>query len=141
MFYRLILLIMVLTRPAVVLADPDRYAQVIAGQKQFRVAIADTPQARQKGLMGREHLASDEGLLIVMPHVQPIPIWMKNVLIELDVVWLSEDKQVQQVSTLSLCRQQSCPIYNIGVPSRYVLEVAAGQFPLKPGAQIEIIGY
>ena len=110
-----------------------------AADRVFRLQIADRPESQRRGLMWRERLPPDQGLLMVMPKAMEIGVWMKNMHFALDVVWLSVSWQVLDVKTLMPCRTTRCPVYTPRVKARYLLEVGAGQFPLKVGQKVEII--
>jgi uncharacterized protein len=55
------------------------------GQANVRAEVADDDQERSTGLMFREALAPDSGMLFVMPTIGPASFWMKNTLIPLSV--------------------------------------------------------
>lgn len=57
------------------------------GQTTFSVELADTPDARARGLMFREKMARGAGMLFVYEAPQPASFWMKNTLIELDMLF------------------------------------------------------
>jgi len=95
----------------------------------FHVDVADTPQARSKGLSGRESLDRDEGLLFNFSGSATRRFWMKDMLIPIDIIWIdagvivgfSEDAQPEPgVSTTDLM------IYASPEPANQVLEVQAG---------------
>jgi uncharacterized membrane protein (UPF0127 family) len=125
-------------------ATPDSgnqplFYQVRAADRIFIVEVATSPSQRQLGLMHRESLRENGGLLMVFNREHKVSIWMKNVLIPLDVVWISSTGEVVDSRSLPVCQANPCSIYQPEQPARYVLEVAAGQFPLKIGDKVEII--
>lgn len=110
-----------------------------AANRMFLLEIARSPEEKRTGLMYRRSMSPSHGLLMVFDRDSYVPIWMKNVLFPLDVIWLAADGRVLDRQTLPLCRQSPCPIYRPALPARYVLEVGAGLFPLNPGDKVEII--
>lgn len=97
------------------------------GGLKINVELADTDWLREKGLMHRPVLAQDRGMLFVFQEQAERSVWMKNTLLPLDVLFLSEDGAVVGLlADLSPCRQAACPIYDSGAPARYMLEVNAG---------------
>jgi len=90
----------------------------------FWVEVANTPQARERGLMWRKSLGPREGMLFDFGHEREVSFWMKNTLIGLDLVFISEAQTV--VGTLERATPQSLSPLSIGLPSRYVLEVPSG---------------
>jgi hypothetical protein len=91
---------------------------------EVTLEVADTPEARQRGLMYRSTLADGRGMLFVFDEDADHQFWMKNTLIPLDLVFIDRGGRVVGVhadaTPLSLA-----PI-RAGTPSRYVLEVPGG---------------
>ena len=118
--------------------DAPAYAQIKAGSKTFSAELATTRTQQRVGLMHRASLPRGQGLLMVMAEPRIVSIWMKNVLIPLDVVWLDADGGIVDVRTLPICAAAPCVSYHPGKPAKYVLEVGAGEFPLSRGGAVEI---
>lgn len=75
---------------------------------------------------------------MVMSRAQLVAVWMKNMQISLDVVWISGSGEVLDVMTLEPCRKTPCTTYRSNRQASYILEVGAGLFPLKIGDKVEI---
>ena len=91
------------------------------------IEVADTEASRALGLMFRDHLARDRGMLFIFPSEDIYSFWMKNTLIDLDMIWLDRDLRVVYIkSFVPACVTEDCPSYDPGVKARYVLEVTAG---------------
>ena len=58
------------------------------GQARFRVEIADTTESQRIGLMNRSSMSSSAGMLFVYPAPRPLSFWMRNTLIELDMLFI-----------------------------------------------------
>src|SRR3989338_5701660 len=58
------------------------------GDQAVRVTVADTPESRERGLSGRDGLASDEGMLFVFQNDGYHTFWMKDMLFSIDIIWL-----------------------------------------------------
>lgn len=89
--------------------------------------VADTPAKRASGLMFRDRLAPDKGMLFVFEETGEWRFWMKNTKIALDILWLGPDKQIVYIEeNVPECRQDPCPEYKSNKEALYVLELPAG---------------
>ncbi len=124
-------------------ANTAKWGSVMFAENlRVAVEIADTPQLRAAGLMHRDRLEARQGMLFVYPEQIQQGVWMKNTLLALDVLFLSEHGQVVAVlQNLPPCPHEPCPIYTSGVPARYMLEVQAGfaaKHGIKTGREVMI---
>ena len=93
----------------------------------IKVEIASDDATRAQGLMFRDQLAPDRGMIFLFTATGNYPFWMKNTLIPLDMIWIDEQKRIVAVkNNVPPCRADPCPSYDPAAFSRYVLEVAAG---------------
>ena len=102
---------------------------------RLELALSDAEKAN--GLMFRDSLPADHGMLFIFVVDGKYPFWMKNTFIPLDMVWLTATGQVVSVRTVQPCRADPCPSYEPAGPVRAVLELnagAAGAHGVKPGA-------
>jgi uncharacterized membrane protein (UPF0127 family) len=109
--------------------------------QRFGVEIADDDAERMRGLMFREEMAADRGMLFIHERQEPLAYWMKNTKIPLDILYFdSARKLVSQQRDVPPCSLgDGCPPYPSNAPARYVLELNAGQaakLNLKDGAQL-----
>ncbi len=102
--------------------------------------LALTDAEKQLGLMFRDTLAADAGMLFIFDADGTLPFWMKNTFIPLDFVWLSAAGEVVDVrADVPPCRDDPCPSYPSSKPARAVLEVNAGfaaAHGIRPGARL-----
>jgi uncharacterized membrane protein (UPF0127 family) len=100
--------------------------------------LALTDKEKATGLMFRDKLAADHGMLFVFDRDDIYAFWMKNTLIPLDIVWFDAMGRVADVHPgAEPCRMDPCPKYTNRQPARAVLLVNAGfaaAHGLKPGA-------
>jgi uncharacterized membrane protein (UPF0127 family) len=102
------------------------------------VELADTEPLMLRGLMQRQHLDADAGMLFMFAHDRPHSFWMKDTLIPLDMLFLGPDGTVRSVverDPLDLTGTDG------GVPSVYVLEVNRGwarAHGITPGHRLRI---
>ena len=111
-----------------------------AGPK-IEAEVADTPEKRSLGLMFREHLDPDRGMIFVFPGADYHRFWMKNCLFEIDMIWLDEKKKiVYHEENLPPCKDDPCPSYGPPAKALYVIETIGGFFKkmgLKNGMRVE----
>ena len=97
------------------------------GGERFRVEIADEYDERARGLMFRDRLEADAGMLFVHEQEQPLAYWMRNTRIRLDILYFDAQRRLVSVSQASPCSLGSrCPPYPSAGPALYVLELNAG---------------
>lgn len=95
------------------------------------VEVANTESSREKGLGGRNSLAENSGMLFVFDSKGvTVGFWMKDMLIPLDMIWISEGKVVKIDKNIPApaagIPDDKLTVYNPGQPVDYVLEVNAG---------------
>ena len=90
------------------------------------VEIADEWPEMQKGLMYQESLPEDEGMLFIFPQSGNYPFWMKNTLIALDAIYISENGTIVDILQMEPCIADPCPTYPPDADALYVLEVNKG---------------
>ncbi len=95
-----------------------------AGRHDFEVELADTPPRRAQGLMFRQNVAPDAGMLFVYDDDRVISMWMKNTLIPLDMLFIHADGRIESIVPDTVPHDLT-PIRSQG-PVRAVLELAAG---------------
>ncbi len=95
----------------------------------FGVEIADTPESRTLGLMGRGGLEEGRGMLFVFDEGWNHSFWMRDMHFPIDIVWISADMDVVHVSSYAQPCEPLEPCPSITPPGKamYVLEVGAGE--------------
>lgn len=105
---------------------------------KFNVEIADTADERAKGLMYREHLDSNEGMLFIYPVAQPVSFWMKNTPLPLDMLFIDVDGKIINVAAMAKPFDTN-PISSKG-SAIAVLEILGGaavQLGIQSGDRVE----
>lgn len=114
---------------------------VLAGER-FTVELATTPGEQALGLMYRDQLPDDHGMLFVFPREGMRSFWMKNTRIPLDIFYFDGELNLVSVAENARpCRASPCPSYPSAGPARYVLELNAGkasELGVQPGERLEL---
>ena len=95
---------------------------IIIGDKEYTVEIADTSEEQNKGLQGREYLPQDSGMLFVYDKPQDkVEFWMKDTIIALDQIGINKDGEVTKVYTAKPKDETLVPFEDV----MFLLEVNA----------------
>ena len=94
------------------------------GQARFSVEIADDAEERARGLMHRTEMASSAGMLFIYPRPQSLSFWMRNTLIELDMLFIDPRGVVQYVHHRAKPLDET-PVFG-GRDLTHVLEINGG---------------
>jgi uncharacterized membrane protein (UPF0127 family) len=95
-----------------------------AGPKTVAVEVVYTAPKIERGLMYREHLAPDAGMLFFMGHEYDWAFYMRNTLIPLDMIFITKDMTIAGV--VAKAEPKTETLRRVGKLSLYVLEVNGG---------------
>lgn len=107
--------------------------------KKILVEVADTPQKREKGLMGRKSLPENQGMLFIFENPDYYPFWMKNTFIPLDFIWIKDNQIVDITQDIKPEDYQPPKFLVPKNKADKVLEVNAGftqKFNIKVGDKV-----
>jgi uncharacterized protein len=97
--------------------------EMTIGEDDFVLEVADSDRERQKGLMFRESMPQDQGMLFVFEVEEELSFWMRNTLIPLDIVYVNSMGKIVSV-------KQMKPLDETGVksdgPAKYAIELNLG---------------
>ncbi|MCA1978155.1 MAG: DUF192 domain-containing protein [Thiobacillus sp.] len=109
---------------------------LVVGNQALQAEVAATPEARQRGLMGRTHLAADRGMLFVFDTPGRYCFWMRDTPLPLAIAFIDADGRViQRADMQPRSETPHCPPAEV----RYALEIAQGSHlraALAPGARV-----
>jgi uncharacterized membrane protein (UPF0127 family) len=104
--------------------SPEVIIRAARGPVTVKVEVADTPDTRARGLMYRQDLAADAGMLFIFPTQSEQKFWMKNTPLPLDMVFIGSDRRI--VGIVPDTRPFTTNPLGVSGLSQYVLEVHAG---------------
>jgi len=100
-------------------------ATIDVGDHAIRVEVAATPELRTRGLMHRDSLKSNRGMLFMYPDETPRSFWMKNVPFPLDIAFSDSSGEIVRITDMkSMDTRSTQSLY----PTRYALEMNRGWF-------------
>ncbi|MCC5878289.1 MAG: DUF192 domain-containing protein [Idiomarina sp.] len=97
----------------------------------IKAELAVNDAQRSRGLMHREHLGADEGMLFYYPRSDYRGFWMFQTLIVLDIAFIDDDGRISQIKTMEPCMSSNprhCPGYQSNSAARAALELNGGAF-------------
>jgi len=113
----------------------------LKGQR-FEIEIADNDATRERGLMFRDSMPADHGMLFLFDDSSVRTFWMKNCRMPLDILFFDQNyKLVSVQQRVPPCRSEPCVVYPSEGPAQYVLELNAGtvdKLGVKPGDALKV---
>jgi hypothetical protein len=115
-----------------------RTVNLVVGGVSLKAEVAEDEQSRAMGLMFRDSLSEDRGMLFIFDQPRQVSFWMKNTKIPLSIAFLENDRVISEEKSMrpydeTLIQSRSDKV-------RYAIEVNAGWFDrhqVKPGAKVE----
>jgi uncharacterized membrane protein (UPF0127 family) len=120
--------------PKVTLSTPQ-------GDITVTVEVVSTAAQIERGLMYRQHLPPDQGMLFLMTEERSWPFWMHNTLIPLDMIFIAKNMTIAGI--VENAEPRTDVLRQVDAPSLYVLEVNGGYsaaHKLTAGAKVRFDG-
>lgn len=120
---------------------PSNQTYVIINDMRVSVEIADNFETRAKGLMFRDSLPENHGMIFVFETEGNYPFWMMNMKFNLDIIWIDSKGEVAHVAKDVVPCGISCSVIDPQTNAKYVLEVKAGfvdKYGIRKGSFVEI---
>ena len=113
---------------------------IVSGGKthRFTVEVARSLEQQQTGMMNRNSLAPDRGMIFPYDQPKSVAFWMKNTLIPLDLIFISPGGKILRIEDSAV--PYSLDQIPSGGPIEAVLELAGGrsaELGLQPGDQVD----
>lgn len=100
-------------------------AHLTVGGHAVTAEVADNDQTRTRGLMSRDSLPPDHGMLFVYPEEQTLSFWMRNTKIPLDIAFVNQKGVIVDIQHM---QAESDDLHTSSRPAMYALEMAEGWF-------------
>ncbi|MFW6387736.1 MAG: DUF192 domain-containing protein [bacterium] len=120
--------------------DMSDLHELQTGDHVFQVEIADTEETRSQGLMHRDELPENHGMLFVFDRDQRMSFWMKNTSIPLSIAYISSDGVIREIHDME---PHDLDSVRSSRSARYALEVNQGAFErngIEVGDQVDVFG-
>ncbi|HEX2030143.1 MAG TPA: DUF192 domain-containing protein [Actinomycetota bacterium] len=98
------------------------------GPVRIEVEIAETPEQKARGLMGRRSLPEDAGMVFLEEQPVSTSFWMKDTLIPLSIAFWGPDGEIRRILDMEPCREEPCPLYDPETSWVGAVEVNQGFF-------------
>jgi uncharacterized membrane protein (UPF0127 family) len=122
----------------------DSIPAAAIGDHSFSLEIADTPDERAVGLMGRDTLPLETAMLFVFETERTWPFWMKNTSILLDILWINSSGKIVDIQTMYPepgKPDKDLTVYEPASPALYALEINGGlakKYGFSPGTLVQL---
>jgi uncharacterized membrane protein (UPF0127 family) len=142
LFVLIVSLLMILHGPAKAaesspVAKPSPYKKIVVGKTPLRVEVADTLEKQERGLMFRQSMPENEGMLFVYKEPQEMSFWMRNTFIPLDIAFVGADGIILNIHQARPLDESV--LYRSAGSAKYVIETNQGWFSrhgIRPGDRV-----
>ncbi len=110
---------------AIVFPQESKFLWLTLKEKKIRVEVARTEGEKAKGLMFREKLGKNEGMLFVFEREETLSFWMKNTRIPLSIAFIAKDGKIVDIQDME---PFDLRFHASSRPAQYALEVNQGWF-------------
>ena len=98
--------------------------QMTIGSKTYNLEIANTPPTQERGLMRRDSMPADHGMIFVFASDEPREFWMHNTRFDLDILYVASDGHIVSIKHMKAYDESSVPSDG---PVKYAIELNSGQ--------------
>jgi uncharacterized membrane protein (UPF0127 family) len=106
-------------------------SEIQIGSKKITVELAESPLQHEKGLMYRESLEKDKGMLFIFNKEETLSFWMKNTYVDLSIAYINQKMKIvdiQEMKATSPLEVTEPSTYPSKKPAMYALEMPKGWF-------------
>lgn len=117
--------LLLLTATVAACSGSEETKIVRIGSYEVRVEIADSDEEQRRGLMFREELPENHGMLFVFEQEAPRSFWMRNTAIPLSIAYIDAEGRIVSIHDMEPFSEEPVPSRG---PAKYALEVNQGEF-------------
>lgn len=122
----LVVIIIIVLAIFLIQNNTKKNAEVCIEGNCFFVELAKTNVEKSRGLMLRESLEDNEGMLFMYDSDGEYNFWMKDTLIPLDIIWINAEREVVFIKHGALPCGEICNVIGPKTNARFVLEINGG---------------
>ncbi|HYE22479.1 MAG TPA: DUF192 domain-containing protein [Verrucomicrobiae bacterium] len=118
--------------------------KIILANREIKIEVAKTPLEKSRGLSGRNEISEEEGMLFIFEQPSKPSFWMKDMLFDIDIVWINGDTVVDIAKNATFepnVADANLKLYSPREDADKVLELKSGwvdKFGLKVGDKLII---
>lgn len=98
--------------------------QMTIGSRTYTLEIATTLATQEKGLMKRDSMPPDHGMIFVFANAERQNFWMHDTRFDLDIIYIAADGKIDSIKTMKAYDESSVPSEG---PVKWAVELNAGQ--------------
>ena len=117
-----------------------KFKKILVGKTPLRVEVVETLEKQERGLMFRQSLPENEGMLFVYREPQELAFWMRNTFIPLDIVFVGADGIILNIHQARPLDESV--LYRSAGSAKYVIETNQGWFSrhgIRPGDRVTFV--
>lgn len=106
-------------------------SEMKVGKKSIHVEVARSPMQHERGLMYREKLDKDTGMIFIFDDESTLNFWMKNTITDLSIAYIDKNLKIvdiQEMKSTKVGDKSDLPVYPSAKPAKYALEMEKGWF-------------
>lgn len=121
-----LVVLIIATAVAFIVTNFSQRVDVTVGSTVYSARVADDAKERERGLSGVPLMKPNEALLMIYEREDYWGIWMKDMLIAIDIIWINSDGEIVSIVKNASPELSTSKTFTPTEPARYVLEVPGG---------------
>lgn len=125
-FFIVLIIFIIILSIFLIQNNSEKTPEVCLEKNCFFIELAETSAEKSKGLMFREFLEDNEGMLFIYDSDGEYNFWMKNTLIPLDIIWIDSERKIVYIEHEAQPCDEECKTIKPQKDARFVLEINNG---------------